>query len=270
MVTEASLTFVGTATTVLRLGPFTVLTDPNFLRKGQLAYLGKGLVSRRRTEPAMPVGQLPPYDVVLLSHLHGDHFDRVARKGLDRSVPIVSTRHAARRLSPRGLRTIGLPTWDEHVLERQGYRLTITALPGVHAYGVMGALLPPVMGSWLRLEREDRQLLTLYISGDTLLGDHLERIHDRFGSPDAAVVHLGGTKVLGALVTLDAEGGVRLLDRIAPAAVVPVHYDDYGVFKSPLQDFLDAFGRSSTKRSTQLRTVGRGDTVPLGAPPTGV
>ena len=30
-----SLTFVGTATTVLRLGPFTLLTDPNFIRRGQ-------------------------------------------------------------------------------------------------------------------------------------------------------------------------------------------------------------------------------------------
>lgn len=35
------MTFVGTATTILRLGRFTVLTDPNFLRRGQRAYLGR-------------------------------------------------------------------------------------------------------------------------------------------------------------------------------------------------------------------------------------
>ena len=40
---DAGLTFVGNATTLLRLGAFTVLTDPNFLRRGQRAYLGKGL-----------------------------------------------------------------------------------------------------------------------------------------------------------------------------------------------------------------------------------
>ena len=49
--TDATLEFVGTATSLLRLGPFTVLTDPNFLHRGQLAYLGKGLASRRLTEP---------------------------------------------------------------------------------------------------------------------------------------------------------------------------------------------------------------------------
>ena len=42
-----SLTFIGTATTVLRLGSFTLLTDPNFLHRGQRAYLGKGLWSKR-------------------------------------------------------------------------------------------------------------------------------------------------------------------------------------------------------------------------------
>ena len=42
-----SLTFIGTATTLLRLGSFTLLTDPNFLHRGQRAYLGKELWSRR-------------------------------------------------------------------------------------------------------------------------------------------------------------------------------------------------------------------------------
>jgi hypothetical protein len=35
------ITFIGTATTIVRLGSFTVLTDPNFLHRGQRAYLGK-------------------------------------------------------------------------------------------------------------------------------------------------------------------------------------------------------------------------------------
>ena len=39
----ADLTFVGTATTVLRLGAFTLLTDPNLIRHGQRVHLGYGL-----------------------------------------------------------------------------------------------------------------------------------------------------------------------------------------------------------------------------------
>jgi L-ascorbate metabolism protein UlaG (beta-lactamase superfamily) len=65
-----SLEFIGSATTVLRLGPFTLLTDPNFLHQGDPAYLGKGLFSQRRTEPSRQPADLPPVDAVVLSHLH--------------------------------------------------------------------------------------------------------------------------------------------------------------------------------------------------------
>jgi L-ascorbate metabolism protein UlaG (beta-lactamase superfamily) len=208
--TIASLTFVGTATTILRLGPFTLLTDPNFLRRGQYAYLGKGLVSRRRTEPAMQVADVPALDAVLLSHLHGDHFDRVARKGLDRRVPVITTPHASRRLAARGFRTVPLLTWDRHEIVRGQHRLSIEALPAVHAYGAMGRLLPPVMGSLLTLSENGSTMLTAYISGDTLLGDHLEAIRRRHDPPDLAVVHLGGTRVLGRTVTMTGGDGVQL------------------------------------------------------------
>src|SRR5947209_4611527 len=67
------LTFIGTATVLLRFGGFTILTDPNFLHRGEHAYLGMGLRSRRLTEPAMAIADLPPLDFIVLSHHHGDH-----------------------------------------------------------------------------------------------------------------------------------------------------------------------------------------------------
>ena len=165
---EASLTFIGTATTLLRLGPFTVLTDPNFLRRGQRVYLGKGLWSRRLTDPAVGVGDLPPLDVVVLSHLHGDHWDRVAERGLDRAVPVLTTPQAADRLRRKGFATRGLDPWERvEVPATDGAAsLTVEALPAVHARGVMGRLLPPVMGS-LMTYRQGGRALRVYVSGDT-------------------------------------------------------------------------------------------------------
>src|SRR3954470_14157921 len=93
---SGSITFVGTATTLIRYAGFTVLTDPNFLHRGERVYLGKGRWTTRRTDPAIEIGDLPDLDLVVLSHLHGDHFDRVAREGLDRSVPVATTPAAAR------------------------------------------------------------------------------------------------------------------------------------------------------------------------------
>jgi L-ascorbate metabolism protein UlaG (beta-lactamase superfamily) len=259
-----SLTFVGTATTILRLGSFTVLTDPNFLHRGQRAYLGKGLWSRRLTEPSLQPDGLPPLDLILLSHLHGDHFDRVARRGLDRSVPLVTTEAAARRLKRYGFQTQGLPTWERSVTTKGEETLTVESVPGIHARGLMRALLPPVMGSIVEHRVAGEVRRRLYVSGDTLTGSHLDEIHRRHPGIDVAVVHLGGTRVLFHTVTMDAEQGVDFLRRVQPARAVPVHYDDYRVFCSPLQDFLAELGRSGLP--VPVRAPARGETVDLDAP----
>jgi L-ascorbate metabolism protein UlaG (beta-lactamase superfamily) len=233
-----TLTFIGTATTLIRLGSFTLLTDPNFLHRGQRAYLGKGLWSKRLTEPSMQPRDLPPLDAVVLSHLHGDHFDRVARAGLARDQPVLTTPRAARRLARWDFDARGLETWQHEVLVRDDETLTVEALPGIHARGLMGALLPPVMGSLLTHRVGEDVRRRVYVSGDTLTGDHVDEIAARHPEVDVAVVHLGGTRVLLHTVTMDDVQGVDFLQRVRPRAAVPVHHDDYGVFRSPLSDFV--------------------------------
>ena len=258
---------MGNATTVLRIGSFTVLTDPNFLRKGQRAYLGRGLWSRRLKDPALSIGELPALDAVVLSHLHGDHWDRVARVGLDRSVPLVTTTHAATMLSRQGFRASGLDTWQSHSLTSGTEQLRVTSMPGVHARGVLGKLLPPVMGSMLEHVVAGEVRRSVYLSGDTLTGDHLDAIRERYHEIDTAVVHLGGTRILASTVTMDGRQGVDFLRRVSPRSAVPVHYDDYRVQRSPLSDFLEESTRAGLSRV--VRRVGRGETVPLQAPPVG-
>lgn len=254
-----SVQFLGTATTLVRAAGFTVLTDPNFLRRGQRAWLGHGLTSKRLTAPALKVDELPPLDLVVLSHLHGDHFDRVARRGLDRDLPLVTTRQAARRLRPQGFRhALALDTWQQQVFRRGTATLTVTSMPGRHAPGPAQALLPPVMGSLLQVQDGDGPVTTLYVTGDTLLVDELAEIGRRYPSIDLSLLHLGGTRILGLLVTMDARQGADLLELLRPAAAVPVHYDDYAVFRSPLSDFRAEVERRSLP--VEVTYLARGQT----------
>jgi L-ascorbate metabolism protein UlaG (beta-lactamase superfamily) len=256
-----SITFIGTATTLIRVGSFAVLTDPNFLHRGQRAYLGKGLWSRRLTDPALEPEDLPALDTVVLSHLHGDHFDRVARRRLDRAVPVVTTEPAADRLRKWGFAAEGLPVWETYGKQLDGESLTIQALPGIHGRGVMARLLPPVMGSLLTHRVDGRVRRRIYLSGDTLTGDHLDQIRERHPEIDVAVVHLGGTKILFATVTMDDVQGLDFLERIRPRLTVPVHYDDYRVMRSPLSDFLDRVAASPS--GWQVKAPARGETIRL-------
>jgi L-ascorbate metabolism protein UlaG (beta-lactamase superfamily) len=258
---QASMTFVGNATTLLRLGDFTMMTDPSFVTAGDRVHLGYGAWTRRLVDPALSVAQLPRLDGVLLSHLHGDHFDQVARAELAASLPIFTTPQAMRRLRRWDFRAVrGLPTWETYDWARGRQRLRITAVPGRHGPGLADRLLPDVMGSVVELLVDEVCMVRLYITGDTLHRPFLAEIPRRCGDIDAMVIHLGGTRLLGMLLTMDAEQGVALTEMIRPGLTVPVHYDDYSVFTSPLSDFLD---RAREHGLTGVRPVRRGDTVAL-------
>ncbi len=232
------VTFIGTATVLIRYAGITVLTDPNFIGRGESIPLGFGLSTTRLTNPAMSIDELPPVDLVVLSHLHADHFDRVAEERLDRTLPIVTTRQAAVLLGRKGfVSTHGLARWQSFSVAKGPVRLDITALPARHAPGPLAALLPSTMGSLLQFSTTDGHCFRLYITGDTLFVNELREIPRRYPAIDLALVHLGGTRLAGVLLTLDARQGLRLLRLIQPATAIPIHYNDYPVFRSPLSDF---------------------------------
>jgi L-ascorbate metabolism protein UlaG (beta-lactamase superfamily) len=236
---EGSVFFIGTATVILRYAGFTILTDPNFLHRGDHVHLGYGLTSRRLTEPAIDIEQLPPIDLVLLSHLHADHFDQVVQEKLDHATPIVTNPEAAAKLRAKGFgAAIGLTKWDTLHVHKAGRELRITGLPGRHGPGPMNALMPDVMGSLVEFPgATDEGGLRLYVSGDTLVHDELREIPRRCPAIDLALLHLGGTRILGLLVTMDAQQGIEAMRIVAPRMTVPIHYNDYPVFRSPLDDF---------------------------------
>jgi L-ascorbate metabolism protein UlaG (beta-lactamase superfamily) len=257
---RGSIFFVGTATTIIRYAGFTLLTDPNFLHAGDHVHLGYGLTSQRLTNPAIEIEALPPLDLCLLSHMHEDHWDRVAEAKLPKSLPIVTTHHAAASLERQGFtQPHPLNTWDNLTVSKGATWLRITAMPGKHGPGFLNALLPPVMGSMLEWGMAGSTArFRLYISGDTLIHNNLKDIPQRYPHIDLALLHLGGTRVLGVLVTMDAQQGIRAIRLIRPKQAIPIHYNDYTAFKSPLEDFKRAV--EEAKLETEIHYLNHGDT----------
>jgi L-ascorbate metabolism protein UlaG (beta-lactamase superfamily) len=265
---DVTMTFGGNATMLLRIGGFTLLTDPNFLHRGQRARLGYGLRTKRLTEPALQPTQLPQLDGILLSHMHGDHWDRIATRSLPKETPVVTTQEAAKCLSDRGFTaTADLQPWQTHEFTRGSDTLRITSVPGVHGPGPLAKLLPAVMGSVVELIRGSVGGADVvwrgYISGDTLYRPFLGEVLERCGPLDVLIPHLGGTKALGLTVTMDARQGADLVELLKPPVTVPVHYDDYDRFTSPLGDFVAEVGRRELPG--ELRAAQRGQTISLRA-----
>ena len=68
--------------------------------------------------------------------------------------------------------------------------------------------------------------------------------------------------MLGILVSMDAEQGVKCLQLVNPQRAVPIHFDDYDVFKSPLSDFREAVAAAGW--ADRVSYLDRGDTLALG------
>jgi L-ascorbate metabolism protein UlaG (beta-lactamase superfamily) len=140
---QGSIFFVGTATVILRYAGFTILTDPDFLHRGDHVHLGHGMTAPRRTDPALELEALPPVDFVVLSHMHEDHFDREVERRLDRGLPIVTTPHAAADLTAKGFRAAwALKTWE-----------ALTVSKAAHGSGSPRCPAPTARGFSLRCSR---------------------------------------------------------------------------------------------------------------------
>ncbi|KIR52007.1 lactamase [Cryptococcus gattii Ru294] len=259
---NASVYFVGTATTILIL----ILPQPNFLHAGDHVHLGPGVSSTRLTNPSVDLHDLPRIDLVLLSHYHADHFDQEVEESLRRDLPIISTTHAKKALSSKGddsfTNVHDLEPFQELMIDvkddktRKQPRIRVTGMPGKHVAGAMEILneyvsaIPPTNGWMVELGYENDSIFKtgyrIYISGDTLMVNELKEIPKRYPNHpiDLMLIHLGGTTVpspkmlpLAVMVTMDAKQGVELMRLIKPDVTIPIHFDDYDVFASPLEDF---------------------------------
>ncbi|KAI0367482.1 Metallo-hydrolase/oxidoreductase [Pilatotrama ljubarskyi] len=258
---NATLTFVGTATTLLEWRGLRIMTDPNFLHAGDHVHLGPGVAAQRLTNPSVPIDQLPPIHLILLSHYHEDHFDKLVEDRLRRDLPIITTPHAQHHLTTAQGKgepftaITALDTWQAAEIHAVGdageAKLKVIAMPGKHVpvglaeavNNVLGAV-PPTNGWMIELYAEGGRTFRIYISGDTLMVDDLKSIPEKFPHVDLMLIHLGGTSIPGPnmpllMVTMDANQGIQLVHLINPDVTIPIHYDDYDVFKSPLKDFQD-------------------------------
>jgi len=104
------------------------------------------VTAERVTNPAIDLHDLPPIDVVLLSHYHADHFDQKVEESLRRNLPIITTPHAKSCLQSKGeeesfSQVFDLDFFDEMMVDiapvKQGNS------PAIKVQGMPGKHVPP-------------------------------------------------------------------------------------------------------------------------------
>ncbi len=107
------VTWIGHSSTLVQLGGMTVLLDPVLSpRVGPGGRIGV----KRLVAPALHLHQLPPIDVVVVSHDHYDHLDKRTLRGLARQAggppTAVAPLGLRRHLAPQGLPVVELDWWQ--------------------------------------------------------------------------------------------------------------------------------------------------------------
>jgi L-ascorbate metabolism protein UlaG (beta-lactamase superfamily) len=108
--------WLGHSTVLLMLDGFTVLTDPVFSERIGVR-LGRLIIGMKRlVEVAAPLTELPPVDVVLLSHAHMDHFDLASLRGLeDERTQVVTADQTSDLLRSKRYAQVNELRWNQSV-----------------------------------------------------------------------------------------------------------------------------------------------------------
>ena len=184
---EPTLTWIGHATLLLQVGGVNVLTDPYFSeRASPVSFAGL----RRSAPPALALDELPPIDVVLISHNHYDHLDLSALTGL--------------QTQPGGPPRIFVPLGIEPWLADEGIRNVVEQdwWESSEYLGLRIHLVPAQHDSargWFDHNRTlwggfvvEHPLLRFYFAGDTGYTRDFADIAERLGPVDLAALPIGG------------------------------------------------------------------------------
>jgi L-ascorbate metabolism protein UlaG (beta-lactamase superfamily) len=230
-----TITLIGGPTALLEIGGLNLLTDPAF--DAPQAYEG-AVRLEKLSGPALGPDDLPPIDVVLLSHdQHFDNLDHAGRAFLPRAGRVLTTPIGATRL---GGATEGLAPWQSvEARTPGGQRLLITATPARHGPHGFEPISGDVTGFVVSVD--DQHGPSIYVSGDTVWFDGVAEVGRRF-DVRVAVLFTGSAKPRGAFhVTMDANDAIEAANAFPKAAIVAIHNEGWAHFTETQDQLAHAF-----------------------------
>lgn len=257
---QMGVTFIGHSSFLLQVAGKNVLVDPVFSTRL--------VVLRRQRRAGVLVADLPPIDLVLLSHAHMDHLDKTSLRAIVR---------ATRRLRgvapevvvPRGVEDLvawmgfskvhAMQWWDS--IEVQGLGVTMT--PCQHWGARM--LRDTHRGYGGYCVRGGGQ--SIYHSGDTAYFSGFAEVGARL-KPDVALLPIGAyfPDTYRAVHT-SPEEAVRGFVECGAKWMVPMHFGTFRLGREPMEEPVERLiaeaGRLGIR--DRLQVLGEGETLRLSA-----
>ncbi len=216
-------TWLGHSTVLLELDGRRVLTDPVFGNRASPL----GFVGPKRFHPVpASLDELPPIDVVVLSHDHYDHLCRSTMEALARTeVPIVTALGVGAHLERYGIAPARITEldWDESI---DAFGLRITATPSQHFSGRSAVDRNATLwASWV-IQSERRKV---FFSGDTGLTSQFEDIGRAHGPFDLVMLEVGAYNPSWGGIHLGPENALKAFAMLGGGTLLPVHWGTFNL-----------------------------------------
>ena len=208
--------FIRNATCQIEYAGVRILVDPMLGEKGSQ----KPFPNSPRQELFNPLAELPipledllDPDMIIVTHLHRDHFDKTAARLLpkDRMV-LAQNEKDAEKIRDWGFQRVEI-IGDNQVELPEDIHLIRTEAQ--HSSGEMARLSGPACG--VVLQHPDEK--TLYITGDTIWYREVEQTLQKY-RPDVVAVSCGENMVYGADPLIMGREGVGQIHRTVPGALL--------------------------------------------------
>jgi L-ascorbate metabolism protein UlaG (beta-lactamase superfamily) len=220
------VTMVGHASLLIQAAGVNILTDPVWSKRASpLSFAGP----RRVTAPGIAFEDLPPIDVVLLSHCHYDHMDLATLRRLHAAhAPLMAMplgNDAIVRKAIPGARCVVGDWWDQLAL---GEGIATTLTPARHwanrsPYDVRMALWA---GHYLTTPAG-----SIWFAGDTGYGDGaiFRELRMRLGAPDAALIPIGAyaPRWFMAAQHVDPAEAVQIFHDVGAGQALGIHWGTF-------------------------------------------
>ena len=178
--------WIGHSTYLLNNGDLTIVTDPVFSKRASpFSWAGP----KRLIAPAISLEELPDIDVITVSHNHYDHLDIASLKTLHKLNPkalFLVSKGDMDLLVRSGIKNVTEFLWWENI-EVKNTLFTFTPNQHWSARGFRDRN-KSLWGGWFMQSSNH----TIYHAGDTGYSDDFKETRSRLGSPDFAMIPIGG------------------------------------------------------------------------------
>ena len=255
---DLGVTFIGHSSFLLQMDGRKVLIDPVFAKRL--------VVLRRQRRPGLLVEELPPIDLVLLTHAHMDHLNvsslrrviRATRRLTGKTPEVVVPQGVEDLVARLGFSQVhGLAWWDR--IEVQGLRVTMT--PCRHWGARMFRDTHRGYGGYV-VESADH---SVYHSGDTAYFDGFREIGSRL-NPQVALLPIGAYFPDSyRSVHTSPEEAVRGFIELGADQMVPMHYGTFRLGREPMDEPLQRLEIEAARLgiSEKIKFLEEGETMHL-------